>query len=152
MCCTILLKQWDDSPPGFGSWNSCFNASAELQAMTFRSCKTSSLSQVRLINSSQTHVLIRETYDFIIKDVVITAPETSPNTDGIHISSASNIVIRNSIIGSGIIFHAIFLDLFFFSYPFSVLSCNLYQIKLNQCPGGCEWNRWWLCFNWRSHY
>ncbi|KAK8695198.1 hypothetical protein V6N13_000368 [Hibiscus sabdariffa] len=72
-----------------------------LQAMIFESCKTSSLSQVRLINSSQTHVLISGTNDFIVDDVVITAPETSPNTDGIHISSASNIFIRNSIIGTG---------------------------------------------------
>ncbi|KAE8664322.1 F18B13.22 protein isoform 3 [Hibiscus syriacus] len=59
-----------------------------------------SLSQVRLVYSSQTHVLIRGTNDFIVDDEVITTPETSPNTDGIHISSASNIFIRNSIIGT----------------------------------------------------
>ncbi|XWS72917.1 hypothetical protein CRYUN_Cryun02cG0080800 [Craigia yunnanensis] len=85
---------------GWGWWNQSCRDHPGL-AMTFQSCKTSSLSQVRLINSSQTHVLITGTDDFIIKDVVITAPETSPNTDGIHIDSAINIVIRNSIIGSG---------------------------------------------------
>ncbi|XVF34670.1 hypothetical protein REPUB_Repub18cG0078800 [Reevesia pubescens] len=94
---------------GWGWWNqSCRDhpgldgcTSLAPTAMTFQSCKTSRLSQVRLLNSSQTHVLIRGSNDFIIKDVVITAPETSPNTDGIHISSASNIVIRDSIIGTG---------------------------------------------------
>ncbi|XVE71444.1 hypothetical protein DITRI_Ditri10aG0150600 [Diplodiscus trichospermus] len=94
---------------GWGWWNqSCRDhpglegcTSLAPTAITFQSCKTSSLSQVRLINSSQTHVLISGSDDFIIKDLVITAPETSPNTDGIHISSSSNIFIRNSIIGTG---------------------------------------------------
>ncbi|GMI97666.1 hypothetical protein like AT1G80170 [Hibiscus trionum] len=96
---------------GWGWWNQSCRYHPHLEgctslaptAMIFESCKTSSLSQVRLVNSSQTHthVLISGTNDFIVDDVVITAPETSPNTDGIHISSASNIFIRNSIIGTG---------------------------------------------------
>ncbi|XP_017982589.1 PREDICTED: probable polygalacturonase At1g80170 isoform X1 [Theobroma cacao] len=94
---------------GWGWWNqSCRNhpglegcTSLAPTAITFQSCKTSSLSELRIINSSQTHVLIEGSDHFIVKDVIITAPETSPNTDGIHISSASNIVIRNSRIGTG---------------------------------------------------
>ncbi|KAG4141092.1 hypothetical protein ERO13_D06G054651v2 [Gossypium hirsutum] len=94
---------------GWGWWNQSCRDHPRLEgctslaptAMIFESCKTSSLSQVRLINSSQTHVLIRGTDGFIVDHVKITAPETSPNTDGIHISSASNIFIRNSIIGTG---------------------------------------------------
>ncbi|EOY31058.1 F18B13.22 protein isoform 4, partial [Theobroma cacao] len=90
---------------GWGWWNqSCRNhpgLALAPTAITFQSCKTSSLSELRIINSSQTHVLIEGSDHFIVKDVIITAPETSPNTDGIHISSASNIVIRNSRIGTG---------------------------------------------------
>ncbi|PPR93675.1 hypothetical protein GOBAR_AA26993 [Gossypium barbadense] len=94
---------------GWGWWNQSCRDHPRLEgctslaptAMIFESCKTSSLSQVRLINSSQTHVLIRGTDGFIVDHVKITAPETSPNIDGIHIISASNIFIRNSIIGTG---------------------------------------------------
>ncbi|XVF48098.1 hypothetical protein PTKIN_Ptkin03bG0164200 [Pterospermum kingtungense] len=94
---------------GWGWWNkSCRDhpglvgcTSLAPTAVTFQSCKNSSLSRIRLINSSQTHVLIRESDNFMVRGVMITAPETSPNTDGIHISSASNIVVRNSIIGTG---------------------------------------------------
>ncbi|KAK8597872.1 hypothetical protein V6N13_095268 [Hibiscus sabdariffa] len=94
---------------GYGWWNQSCRYHPHLDgctslaptAMIFESCKTSSLSQVRLINSSQTHILISGTNDFIVEDVVIAAPETSPNTDGIHISSASNIFIRNIVIGTG---------------------------------------------------
>ena len=32
----------------------------------------------------------------------ITAPETSPNTDGIHVTNTQNIQISNSVIGTGI--------------------------------------------------
>lgn len=85
--------------------------SDELQALTFQFCKTNGLSQVRLMKSSQTHVLITRSEDFIVNDVVITAPETSPNTDGIHISSATNIVIANSIIGTGM--YNFFMPFFF---------------------------------------
>ncbi|MBA0636419.1 hypothetical protein Godav_025572 [Gossypium davidsonii] len=102
--CTSLaptVSRFFDSPSLLITIVVLFNVSGEPQAMIFESCKTSSLSQVRLINSSQTHVLIRGTDGFIVDHVKITAPETSPNTDGIHISSASNIFIRNSIIGTG---------------------------------------------------
>ncbi|MBA0567925.1 hypothetical protein Golob_005456, partial [Gossypium lobatum] len=102
--CTSLaptVSRFFDSPLLLITIVVLFNVSGEPQAMIFESCKTSSLSQVRLINSSQTHVLIRGTDGFIVDYVKITAPETSPNTDGIHISSASNIFIRNSIIGTG---------------------------------------------------
>ncbi|KAE8682892.1 Nodulation protein noeI [Hibiscus syriacus] len=75
-----------------------------------------SLSQVRLMNNSQTHVLIRGTNDFVVDNLVITAPETRPNTDGIHISSASNIFIRNSeleLVGKGYVRGVIFENLSF---------------------------------------
>ncbi|OMO81107.1 Glycoside hydrolase, family 28 [Corchorus capsularis] len=85
---------------GWGWWNQSCRDHRGL-AMIFQSCKNSSLSEVRMVNSAQTHVLITGSDDIIVEGLMISAPETSPNTDGIHLSSARNIVIRNSVIGSG---------------------------------------------------
>ncbi|PQQ14138.1 hypothetical protein Pyn_22483 [Prunus yedoensis var. nudiflora] len=73
----------------------------EAQAVKLVSCKNSSISEIHFLNSSQTHVLIRECDGINIENVMIEAPERSPNTDGIHISASHNVVITNAIIGTG---------------------------------------------------
>ncbi|KAL6274812.1 hypothetical protein ACE6H2_025504 [Prunus campanulata] len=70
-------------------------------AVKLVSCKNSSISEIHFLNSSQTHVLIRECDGINIENVMIEAPERSPNTDGIHISASHNVVITNAIIGTG---------------------------------------------------
>ncbi|BFG40082.1 hypothetical protein CerSpe_263560 [Prunus speciosa] len=73
----------------------------EAQVVKLVSCKNSSISEIHFLNSSQTHVLIRECDGINIENVMIEAPERSPNTDGIHISASHNVVITNAIIGTG---------------------------------------------------
>ncbi|BBH08490.1 Pectin lyase-like superfamily protein [Prunus dulcis] len=73
----------------------------EAQAVKLVSCKNSSISEIHFLNSSQTHVLIRDSDGINIENVLIEAPERSPNTDGIHISASHNVVITNAIIGTG---------------------------------------------------
>ncbi|CAL9028008.1 unnamed protein product [Prunus brigantina] len=70
-------------------------------AVKLVSCKNSSISEIHFVNSSQTHVLIRDCDGINIENVLIVAPERSPNTDGIHISASHNVVITNAIIGTG---------------------------------------------------
>ncbi|KAI5320581.1 hypothetical protein L3X38_040289 [Prunus dulcis] len=70
-------------------------------AVKLVSCKNSSISEIHFLNSSQTHVLIRDGDGINIENVLIEAPERSPNTDGIHISASHNVVITNAIIGTG---------------------------------------------------
>ncbi|XP_022143115.1 probable polygalacturonase At1g80170 [Momordica charantia] len=70
-------------------------------AMKIISCNNTSLSNIHFINSSQTHVLIMGSKRVEIKNLVITAPESSPNTDGIHIHSSHNVIIKNTTIGTG---------------------------------------------------
>ncbi|XP_039164675.1 probable polygalacturonase At1g80170 isoform X2 [Eucalyptus grandis] len=70
-------------------------------AMKFLSCSASSLNNIKLVNSPQTHVLIRGCRFFDIGNLLIEAPGTSPNTDGIHIQSSQHVSIANAVIGTG---------------------------------------------------
>lgn len=47
------------------------------------------------------HVTFQECFDVDVSNLVIKAPGDSPNTDGIHVAETQNIVIRNSVIGTG---------------------------------------------------
>ncbi|XP_011648679.1 probable polygalacturonase At3g15720 [Cucumis sativus] len=69
--------------------------------MKIISCNDPNLSNLHFINSSQALVLLMGCIRTEIKNLVITAPERSPNTDGIHIHSSHNIIIRNTTIGTG---------------------------------------------------
>ncbi|XP_048332094.2 probable polygalacturonase At1g80170 isoform X1 [Ziziphus jujuba] len=70
-------------------------------AVKFLSCKRSSLSDIHFVNSAQTHVLIMRCDGMEINHLIIQAPETSPNTDGIHIQASYNVVINDIIVSTG---------------------------------------------------
>ncbi|XP_068338836.1 probable polygalacturonase At2g43860 [Pyrus communis] len=69
--------------------------------MKFVSCHNSSISEVHFVNSSQVHVLIEGCEGIHIENVLIEAPERSPNTDGIHISASHYVFVTNAIIATG---------------------------------------------------
>ncbi|KAI3733496.1 hypothetical protein L6452_12939 [Arctium lappa] len=52
-------------------------------------------------NSQQMHFVISRCESVRIFSVVVSAPEDSPNTDGIHLTGSTNVVIQNSKIGTG---------------------------------------------------
>ena len=56
---------------------------------------------INLVNSKGFHMTITSCNNVTIHDLHITAPVTSPNTDGIHISRSDLISISNSVIGTG---------------------------------------------------
>lgn len=56
---------------------------------------------LKLVNSKAFHVRINKCTNFHLYALRITAPEDSPNTDGIHVSGSTGVVIRRSIIGVG---------------------------------------------------
>ncbi|PIN02809.1 Polygalacturonase [Handroanthus impetiginosus] len=70
-------------------------------AMKFLSCNGSTVNNLKLINSAQTHISLKGCNKFHINNVVIQSPGNSPNTDGIHIHSSHNVVITNGKIGCG---------------------------------------------------
>lgn len=47
------------------------------------------------------HTKIIDSIDVKITNLKITAPDDSPNTDGMHFSNATNILMTDCIIGTG---------------------------------------------------
>ncbi|PPS04524.1 hypothetical protein GOBAR_AA16129 [Gossypium barbadense] len=70
-------------------------------ALTFYSCNGLVLKGIRHINSQRNHITISNCKDVTFSNLHISAPKTSPNTDGIDISGSSNVQILNSFIGTG---------------------------------------------------
>ncbi|KAG4178936.1 hypothetical protein ERO13_A10G075000v2 [Gossypium hirsutum] len=71
------------------------------KALTFYSCNGLVLKGIRHINSQRNHITISNCKDVTFSNLHISAPKTSPNTDGIDISGSSNVQILNSFIGTG---------------------------------------------------
>ncbi|XP_057504256.1 probable polygalacturonase At1g80170 isoform X1 [Actinidia eriantha] len=69
--------------------------------ISFLHCNKVSLSNILVVDSPQTHILITGCNNVVIRYLSIKSPETSPNTDGIHISSSHGVFIHNTNIGSG---------------------------------------------------
>ncbi|KAK7312071.1 hypothetical protein VNO77_35631 [Canavalia gladiata] len=67
---------------------------------TSHNCSNLRLVGTRHINSARNHISIANFNNTNIIDLIITAPQNSPNTDGIDISRSSYIRIQNSIIAT----------------------------------------------------
>lgn len=93
------MQWWDQSCRYHPKQEGCTKLAPTI--FKFISCKESTLSDISLVNSPQTHVLILNSKGFDVANVMIQAPENSPNTDGIHIHSSHFVKITNSIIGTG---------------------------------------------------
>ncbi|RAL48262.1 hypothetical protein DM860_005686 [Cuscuta australis] len=52
-------------------------------------------------NSQRFHIVIYGTRKAMLQGIKISAPEDSPNTDGIHVQSSTQVTILNSFIGTG---------------------------------------------------
>ncbi|MCO5564799.1 hypothetical protein L7F22_018467 [Adiantum nelumboides] len=53
------------------------------------------------LNSPQIHIKFSNCYGVEVVNLQVTAPEDSPNTDGIHISERQNVRIQDSSVGTG---------------------------------------------------
>ncbi|XP_068646261.1 probable polygalacturonase At3g15720 [Aristolochia californica] len=69
--------------------------------LAFESCNGLDITGLRLINSPRNHVVINGCYQVSISDISISAPEKSPNTDGINIGSSSFVTVSHLNIASG---------------------------------------------------
>ncbi|PIA42469.1 hypothetical protein AQUCO_02000129v1 [Aquilegia coerulea] len=70
-------------------------------AIKFISCSNTYLRNLQFVDSAQTHIVIKQSEWFHVTNLRIKAPETSPNTDGIHIEDSKHVYIDHSAIGSG---------------------------------------------------
>nr|DAD47813.1 TPA_asm: hypothetical protein HUJ06_017750 [Nelumbo nucifera] len=59
------------------------------------------IKNLNFMNSPGMHLIIERSTWVYVSNVTITAPQQSPNTDGIHIQESTNVFIYNSSIGTG---------------------------------------------------
>ncbi|CDP16134.1 unnamed protein product [Coffea canephora] len=91
---------------GASAWpyNDCFKNSQCLPlpiSLRFDFIRNSKIQYIRSINSKKAHINLFACDNINISYVRLTAPESSPNTDGIHIGASTNIKISRVNIGTG---------------------------------------------------
>ncbi|CAI0392666.1 unnamed protein product [Linum tenue] len=79
----------------------CKSKNLWIQALSFHSCNNLRVSGLQHVNSQKNHISINGCNDVDISHLKITAPEESPNTDGIDISASNHLHIHDSFIGTG---------------------------------------------------
>ena len=82
-----------------------------MQALTIDSSSAIKVKSLTIQNAQQMHFIIARSDSVRVSGVQVSAPGDSPNTDGIHITESTNVVLENCKIGTGSYF-----ILFFFSF------------------------------------
>ena len=59
------------------------------------------MKNLRVRNTQQIQISIEKCSNVQVSNVEVTAPADSPNTDGIDISTSSNVEIYDTIVGTG---------------------------------------------------
>ncbi|OIT33922.1 PREDICTED: polygalacturonase-2-like isoform X2 [Nicotiana attenuata] len=70
-------------------------------ALTFYNCKNLKVKNLKIKDAQQIHVSFERCTNVEASNLMVTAPENSPNTDGIHVANTQNIQISDSTIGTG---------------------------------------------------
>ncbi|XP_075499588.1 exopolygalacturonase-like [Primulina tabacum] len=91
---------------GQAAWpyNDCYrnpNCKHLPATLRFDFVTNSKVNHLRSINSKNTHINLFACRNLNISKIRMTAPESSPNTDGIHIGLSNNIKISRSVIQTG---------------------------------------------------
>ncbi|CAN1166327.1 Probable polygalacturonase At3g15720 [Linum perenne] len=72
-----------------------------VQALSFNQCNGLLLRYLSHVNSPKNHISLGRSTDVRMSHLTITAPDESPNTDGINIGRSSHVQIYDSLIGTG---------------------------------------------------
>lgn len=91
-------EKWWASSCKINKTNPCRSAPT---AVTFDSNNYLVVRNLIVKNSQQIHITFKNCVVVEASNLQVTAPEHSPNTDGIHISASTYVVVTNSIIGTG---------------------------------------------------
>ncbi|KAK4285500.1 hypothetical protein QN277_002191 [Acacia crassicarpa] len=70
-------------------------------AVTFYQCNNLSVTKLSFLNSQKMHLSIENCVNARLSGLYVIAPEHSPNTDGIHVTSSRNVDISHTYIGTG---------------------------------------------------
>lgn len=96
----------------------------QLQAVYFHNCNNLQVKGITIVNSPKSHISINTCNGVSVSNIHIDSPEDSPNTDGIDISSSTQVNILDSSIKSGKFISSLSLLYYFY------LKKKLWQIKL----------------------
>nr|XP_043638625.1 probable polygalacturonase At1g80170 [Erigeron canadensis] len=91
-------KKWWAASCKKNKTNPCVGAPT---ALTIDQSSSIEVNGLTVQNSQQMHFTISRSESIRIFNVVVSAPEDSPNTDGIHLTASKNVVIQNTKIGTG---------------------------------------------------
>ncbi|KAL8498106.1 hypothetical protein ACS0TY_021438 [Phlomoides rotata] len=89
---------------GASAWSRCKssqNCGNRPTTLKIGSVTNAQIQGISLVNSKMFHLNIYDSQDVYVKNVKISAPEDSPNTDGIHVARSSHVNILDSFIGTG---------------------------------------------------
>ncbi|KAE9584870.1 putative polygalacturonase [Lupinus albus] len=81
-------------------WQNSCKVNKTLSVIFFE-CNNLKVQNIKFRDAPQMHVRFDKCFNVKASKLVVTAPEHSPNTDGIHVSGTRNMIIRNSVIGTG---------------------------------------------------
>uniref|UniRef100_A0ACD5X8Q9 Uncharacterized protein n=1 Tax=Avena sativa TaxID=4498 RepID=A0ACD5X8Q9_AVESA len=70
-------------------------------ALTFHQCDNLKVDNLRILNSQQIHLSVEDCANVRVTRLSITAPGTSPNTDGIHVTRSRDVQVRDCAIKTG---------------------------------------------------
>ncbi|GMN54751.1 hypothetical protein TIFTF001_023883 [Ficus carica] len=70
-------------------------------AITFNDCKNLVVKDLKIKDAQQMHMSFEKCVNVRAYNLAVTAPEKSPNTDGIHVTNTQNMTISNCDIGTG---------------------------------------------------
>ncbi|KAJ7979172.1 Pectin lyase-like superfamily protein [Quillaja saponaria] len=82
-------------------WNGCKENCVRPTALHIHNCKNLQFSRLTHLNSPRNHISISACDGANISNLRTTAPDESPNTDGIDISESTNVRIENSFMATG---------------------------------------------------
>lgn len=72
-------------------------------ALTLYKCNNLVVEDLTIKNGQQIHLQFQDSSNVRVSGLNVTAPEDSPNTDGIHVTNTENIQISSSFVGTGIL-------------------------------------------------
>lgn len=72
-----------------------------LQALTIESSSAVKVKGITIQNSQQMHFVIARSNSIRVSGVLVFAPGDSPNTDGIHITASTDVIVQDCKIGTG---------------------------------------------------
>ncbi|KAK6795499.1 hypothetical protein RDI58_008952 [Solanum bulbocastanum] len=83
--------------------SSCSNGQfcLSLYALTFHKCNNLKVKNIKIFNSQQMHLAFTGCKHVTVSQLVVKAPGDSPNTDAIHISSSTQVNVKDCTIGTG---------------------------------------------------